>query len=151
MAIRGLAEIVILVDDLARMRDFYENVLALQRMNEETDVLRRTSPEAFAKTSEPYAFYRVRDEGGLHGDLFALFDAKARGRQPGEQAASRLEHIAFRIDLADFTTEKARLETLGLEVREKEFPFIRCRSLFFRDPEQNMIELVADDPSVSGG
>ncbi len=32
----------------------------------------------------------------------------------------------------------------------KEFPFIRCRSLFFRDPEQNMIELVADDPSVVG-
>jgi catechol 2,3-dioxygenase-like lactoylglutathione lyase family enzyme len=148
--IRGLAEIVILVDDLARMRDFYENVLGFRRMDEETDVLRGTSPESFANTDEPYAFYRIRDEGGLHGDLFALFDAKARGRQPGEQAASRLEHIAFRIDLADFAAEKARLESLGVEVREKEFPFIRCRSLFFQDPEQNTIELVADDPSVVG-
>ncbi len=150
MAIRGLAEIVILVDDLARMRDFYENVLGFRRMDDEMEVLRRTSPEAFKNTDEPYAFYRVRDEGGLHGDLFALFDAKARGREPGEQAVSRLEHIAFRIDLADFAAEKARLQSLGLEVREKEFPFVHCRSLFFQDPEQNMIELIADDPTVIG-
>ena len=150
MSIRGLAEIVILVDDLARMRDFYENVLGFRRMEDETEVLQRTSPEAFKDTDEPYAFYRIREEGGLHGDLFALFDAKARGRQPGEQAASRLEHIAFRIDLANLAAEKARLQSLGVDVWEKEFPFIRCRSLFFRDPEQNMIELVADDPSVFG-
>lgn len=146
MAIKGLAEVVILVDDLARMRDFYENVLRFRRID--MDVLRRTSPEAFQDTDEPYVFYRIREEGGLHGDLFALFEAKARGREPGEQAASRLEHIAFRIDLADFATEKVRLQSLDVEVWEKEFPFIHCRSLFFRDPERNMIELVADDPTV---
>lgn len=148
MPIRGLAEVAILVDDLARMRDFYENVLGFRRM--EMDVLQRTSPETFQNQNEPYAFYRIREEGGLHGDLFALFDAKARGRQPGVQAASRLEHIAFRIHLADFAAEKGRLQALGVEVWEKEFPFIHCRSLFFRDPEQNMIELVADDPTVIG-
>jgi catechol 2,3-dioxygenase-like lactoylglutathione lyase family enzyme len=148
VAIRGLAEVVILVDDLAHMRDFYEKVLGFRLM--EMDVLRRTSPDIFGNTDEPYAFYRIREEGGLHGDLFALFDAKSRGRQPGEQAASRLEHIAFRIDLADFAAEKGRLQALGIEVWEKEFPFIHCRSLFFRDPEQNMIELVADDPTVIG-
>jgi catechol 2,3-dioxygenase-like lactoylglutathione lyase family enzyme len=148
VAIRGLAEVVILVDDLALMRDFYEKVLRFRRM--EMEELQRTSPEAFKTTDEPYAFYRIREEGGLHGDLFALFNAKARGRQPGEQAASRLEHIAFRIDLADFAAEKARLQSLDIDVWEKEFPFIHCRSLFFRDPEQNMIELVADDPTVIG-
>jgi catechol 2,3-dioxygenase-like lactoylglutathione lyase family enzyme len=148
VAIKGLAEVVILVDDLARMRDFYEKVLRFRRMKMEE--LQRTSPEAFKTTDEPYAFYRIREEGGLHGDLFALFDAKARGREPGGQAASRLEHMAFRIDLADFAAEKFRLQSLGVDVWEKEFPFIHCRSLFFRDPEQNMIELVSDDPTVIG-
>jgi len=146
--IRGLAEVVILVDDLPRMREFYEDVLRFRPMA--MNVLRKTSPESFQNTGEPYTFYRVREEGGLHGDLFALFDAKARGREPGEPKASRLEHIAFRIDLADFAAEKVRLQSLGVEVWEKEFPFIRCRSLFLRDPEQNMIELVADDPTVIG-
>jgi catechol 2,3-dioxygenase-like lactoylglutathione lyase family enzyme len=64
--------VVILVDDLAHMRDFYEKVLGFRLM--EMDMLRRTSPDIFKNTDEPYAFYRIREEGGLHGDLFALFD-----------------------------------------------------------------------------
>jgi len=62
---------------------------------------------------------------------------------------SSLNHLAFEIDESDFTAEKQRLEALGLAVRVFDFPHMRAKGLFFKDPEGNLIELIchSSDPT----
>jgi catechol 2,3-dioxygenase len=59
-----------------------------------------------------------------------------------------VDHIAFEIDLADFESEKQRLEQQGISVTTAEHPWVHWRSLYISDPEGNMVEYVCFDPSV---
>ena len=61
---------------------------------------------------------------------------------------STLHHIALNIDLEDYESEMRRLEGLGLDVQASEPPWLRVRSLYFADPEGNLLELVCYDESV---
>ena len=59
-----------------------------------------------------------------------------------------LDHFALTIDLADYAAWRRRLEALGLDVLAKEQRGFFWRSLFFDDPEGNVVELVCYDESV---
>jgi hypothetical protein len=59
-----------------------------------------------------------------------------------------LHHIALNISLEDYETEKRRLERLGLKVRVIEHEWLRVRSLYFSDPEENMREFGCYDRRV---
>jgi catechol 2,3-dioxygenase-like lactoylglutathione lyase family enzyme len=135
--IKGLGEVSIRVQDLDRMQTFYEEVVGLQ-------VLRR---------DENFVFFKIAEGYGGHTQNLALFDANERNFLENKSnqlvsETSTLHHIALNIDLEDFYEEKKRLEGLGLRVQEDEHSWIHVRSLYFSDPEGNLLELVYFDEDL---
>ena len=135
--IKGLGEASIRVRDLDAMHRFYEDVVGLE-------VLRRGESSVFFKVAEGY---------GGHSQNLALFDAAERtflnNKSPClNQEQTTLHHIALNLALDDFESERLRLEGLGLKVHATEHGWLHVRSLYFTDPEENLIEFVAYDESV---
>jgi catechol-2,3-dioxygenase len=110
------------------MQDFYENVIGLEVMRRFPDVV----------------FFRIAQGHGGHTTILALF---ARGVEV-DQERTTLDHLAFTIDIADYATEQKRLNALGVDAKPKVFDWTGWRSLFLRDPEGNVVELVCRDPSL---
>jgi catechol 2,3-dioxygenase-like lactoylglutathione lyase family enzyme len=135
--IKGLGEVSIRVKNLDAMHKFYEEVVGL-------DVLSRDVSFVFFKIAEGY---------GGHSQNLALFDAtnrtfletKSLELSPGQ---TTLHHVAFNISLEDFETERMRLEGLGLKVQATEHAWLHVRSLYFADPEGNLLEFVCYDERV---
>ena len=132
-AVRGLGEIALRVGDLESMARFYEEVVGLELM--------RRFPNA--------VFFRIAEGFGGHTQILALFDRNAMpGYQGLDPKKTTLDHLAFEIPLEDYENEKRRIEEKGVSVRTQEFGWVHWRSLFFHDPEQNLVELVCYDESV---
>lgn len=135
--IKALGEVSIRVKDLDAMSKFYEEVVDLE-------VLRRDPSFVFFTISAGYAG---------HPQVLNLFHASNRGflESKSEQLnsdQSTLHHIAFNIALEDYESEKERLEVLGVSVRPTVHEWLHVRSLYFNDPEGNLLELVCYDESV---
>ena len=96
------------------------------------------------REGDGYVFFRVADAVEGHPQALVLFDREV----VVSPVASTLDHIAFAIDLEDYTERRRQLEESGLEVTAKTFPFFHWRSLFVSDPEGNRVEFVCYDPSV---
>lgn len=137
--IKALGEIVLRVKNLQRMQEFYENVIGLE-------ILQRFKDNVFFKVAPGY---------GGHTQVLGLFDESVPLNHRSHTLAginaqaSSLHHIAFTISLADFASEKERLEQLGLQVETREHEWTHWRSLYIPDPEGNLIELVWNDESVT--
>ena len=135
--VKGLGEVSIRVSDLDVMQKFYTDVVGLE-------VLRRDEGFVFFKIAEGYAG---------HSQNLALFAAnnldflepKSRELSPEK---TTLHHIAFNIALEDYRTEQLRLEGLGLKVVATEHAWLHVRSLYFPDPEENLLEFVCYDAGV---
>ena len=98
-------------------------------------------------------FFKIAEGYGGHTQNLALFDATNRMflETKSEQvspAETTLHHIALNIALEDFESEKRRLEGLGLKVNATEHEWLHVRSLYFPDPEGNLLEFVCYDASV---
>ena len=135
--IKGLGEVSIRVKNLDAMHKFYEEVVGLE-------VLRR---------DESFVFFKIAEGYGGHTQNLALFDASNRMflEAKSEQLSldqSTLHHIALNIALEDFEAEKRRLEGLGLKVNATVHEWLHVRSLYFPDPEGNLLEFVCYDASV---
>lgn len=135
--IKGLGEVSIRVKDLNSMHKFYEEVVGLE-------VLRRDPSFVFYKIAEGYAG---------HPQVVNLFDATNRGfleyKSPQlNPDQTTLHHVAFNIALEDYEVEKKRLEGLGVKVRAVVHEWLHVRSLYFADPEGNLLELVCHDENV---
>ncbi len=135
--IKGLGEVSIRVKDLDAMHTFYEDVVGL-------DVLKR---------DEGFVFFKIAEGYGGHSQNLALFDATNRVFLESKSLElspeqTTLHHIALNISLDDYDTEKRRLEGLGLKVQATEHAWLHVRSLYFADPEGNMLELVCYDEGV---
>ena len=127
-AVKSLGEIALRVNNLQQMLRFYRDVLGLE-------VLGGFSNAALLKVADGY---------GGHTQVLGLFDRSA----PVGAEHTTVDHIAFTIALADYESERRRLEALGLNVEVKEHEWVKWRSLYFHDPEGNEIELVCFDPSL---
>jgi catechol-2,3-dioxygenase len=127
-AVRSLGEVALRVNDLGVMRRFYEEVVGLELMREFPGI----------------AFFRLGAGHGGHTTILALFDRQAH---VGVEQTT-LDHFAFTIDIADYQSEKHRLENAGLHVRTVVFDWVGWRSLFFQDPEGNTVEFVCRDPAL---
>ena len=135
--VQALGEVSIRVKNLAAMDRFYEQVVGLE-------VLRRDKSFVFYKIAEGYAG---------HPQILALFDASNRDfletrslqLNPDE---TTLHHVALNIALEDFETEKKRLEGLGLALVAAVHEWLHVRSLYFHDPEGNLLEFVCHYESV---
>jgi catechol-2,3-dioxygenase len=130
MVSKSLGEIALRVNDLQKMRAFYEDVVGLKLLNDKI-------PGAI--------FLKVADAVEGHPQFLALFD---RSVEVGPERTT-LDHFAFLIDLSDYESEKRRLEELGIDVFPKVFPEPKWRAIFFYDPEGNLVEFVCYDPEVA--
>jgi catechol 2,3-dioxygenase-like lactoylglutathione lyase family enzyme len=135
--IKGLGEVSLRVQDLEVMQKFYEDVVGLE-------VIRR---------DESFVFVKVADGNGGHAQNLALFEAAERDFLESKSTQlspeqTTLHHIALIISLQDYEAERRRLEGLGLRVRVTEHAWLHVRSLYFADPEGNLLELVCLDEGV---
>lgn len=128
VAVHGLAEIALRVNDLGAMSTFYQRVLGLEPLGE--------FPHA--------VLLRVADGFEGHTQVLGLFDR----RLPVSAERGTVDHLAFAVAGRDMAAWRRRLEQLGLEVEAREHAWIGWRSLYFRDPEDNEVELVCYDSEV---
>ena len=135
--IKGLGEVSIRVNGLDLMHKFYEDVIGLE-------LLRREERYAFSKIAEGY---------GGHTQNLALFDAselsfiESKSNQLSQEMTT-LHHIALNVSLDDFESERIRLEGLRIEVRATIHEWLHVRSLYFSDPEGNLLEFVCYDENI---
>ena len=153
--VTGVAEIVLSVVDLPRMRAFYEEVLGFELLSQ---ACHETGPEPDPEGDPTIAFLTIREtETPLgrngHPELFVLIDyrrhAFAKARFDGhDPRRSTLNHLAFEIPIERYEAERQRLEALGLQPRPTVFDGMSARALFFEDPEGNTLELICHDPEL---
>jgi catechol-2,3-dioxygenase len=135
--IKALGEVSMRVKNLDSMHRFYEEVVGLE-------VLRR---------EESFVFFKIAEGYDGHSQVLALFDATDRYLLENKSLdlnpqGSTLHHIALNISLEDYESEKMRLQGLGLKVQAIDHAWLHVRSLYFYDPEGNMLELVCYDERV---
>lgn len=131
--IQGLAEIALRVADLDTMQQFYAEVIGLTLM----------------RRFENSAFFRIAEGVGGHTQILALFDrSSVAGSQPPEIESSTVDHLAFGINVEDFESEVTRLRATGRKVTTTEHAWVQWRSMYVRDPEGNLVELVCFDASI---
>lgn len=123
-AIRSLDYVILLCDDLEKMKCFYRDVFGFDLEDEDPGL---------------WVGFRV---GALYLGL------RPRGRQydgPGIPEDSAAVQISFRLPPADVDAAYEDLKTHGIEVIER--PTSQDwthRTLFLHDPEHNIIEIYAD-------
>jgi catechol-2,3-dioxygenase len=128
-AVKALGEVALRVNDLERVKRFYQEVLGFEVLSEfPTGALLKIAP----------------GHAG-HTQVLGLFDRSVSV----DQERTTVDHIAFTIGLPDYDSERKRLETLGLNVETKEHEWVKWRSLYFHDPEGNQVELVCYDENLS--
>jgi len=135
--IKGLGEVSIRVKDLDLMHKFYEDVIGLELLRRE----------------ESYAFFKIAEGYAGHTQVLAIFDARERSFIESKstqlsQEMTTLHHIALNVSLQDFEPERIRLESLGIDVRATTHEWLHVRSLYFSDPEGNLLEFVCYDENV---
>ena len=126
MVEKRLGEFALKTPNMEAMRQFYEEVIGLE-------VIRAEDAFVFLKVAEGFAG---------HTAVIALF----RGESEAEKTT--VHHIAFSIALEDFEPERARLESLGLDISLSTHGWVQWRSLYVNDPDDNLVEFVAFDPSI---
>jgi fosfomycin resistance protein FosX len=128
--VRGLSHITFIVRDLDRMEALLAAVLGARRVYDSGDATFSTSRERFF----------------LLGDAPGDADAPAPiwiAIMEGEPLPSRTyNHVAFKIDEADFEEKLAAIRALGLDVRESR-PRVEGegRSIYFHDHDNHLFEL----------
>ena len=138
-AIKGVGETVLRVKDLERMTRFYQKVLCLE--------LYKVLPDR--------VYFKINEGNDCHTQLLGLcseevpFPFTRARRATIEQASTTLHHFALEIDSGHFDSELARLQSADCEMVLDDHPDRQCRSMYLRDPELNVIELLCYDPSVT--
>jgi catechol 2,3-dioxygenase-like lactoylglutathione lyase family enzyme len=125
--VRGLAEVVLNVHDMATSLAFYRDLLGL----------RVISPPEMTNP----VFLRA---GAANEDLPAMVVLVQIPAGSGEFATPRtLHHLALAIDAAGFDRTMAELRNRGFTVRTGQHPVIPSRTMYVDDPDGNEVELIA--------
>jgi catechol 2,3-dioxygenase-like lactoylglutathione lyase family enzyme len=130
--LNGLLEASLFVENLPKARDFYQQVVGLEKLRE----------------SEAGCVFVVA-KGQL---LLLISDEKARvssktlgGEVPpclcGVGESLGAGHIAFSVAESELDAWRARLESQGVEVLSEVAWEGGARSLYFRDPDGHLLEL----------
>ena len=154
--ITGIAEIVLSVADLPKMRDFYVSVMGFSLQSE---ACHDQGTEATPGGKPTISFLVMRESTtplGRHGhpEMLVLIDYRrhvfAKARFKGHDIdRSTLNHLAFEIPPDTYDAHEERLQQMGLAPRRVVFPAMSARALFFEDPEGNELELICHDARQS--
>jgi catechol 2,3-dioxygenase-like lactoylglutathione lyase family enzyme len=128
-SIQGLAEVVLLVQDMQASLHFYAEVLGL----------RLVSPPDFKGPK----FLQAGGGAAYITNTIVLVPTKA-GTPPYAPPQS-LHHIGLQIDGDAFDAEVARLQGLGYEVRFGKHPLFPSRTAYVTDPDGNEVELISPE------
>jgi catechol 2,3-dioxygenase-like lactoylglutathione lyase family enzyme len=130
MNVQAVIETAIYVDDLDQTEIFYRDVLGLPVQGKEPG---------------RHVFFRVGASSVL---LAFLAEATLKGDQLPAHGAKGPGHFALGIDAGDLDAWKQRLRDKGVGI-EKEIEWPRGgKSVYFRDPAGNSVELVT--PGIWG-
>jgi catechol 2,3-dioxygenase-like lactoylglutathione lyase family enzyme len=130
--VRGILETPLYVEDLEASQSFYERVIGC------TGVV-----------FEGGRLHALRVPGG---DILLLFKRGAStkpsdtpgGRIPPHDGSGQ-NHIAFEMQLEDMDTWRQHLRTLDIPVESEVHWPTKGHSIYFRDPDGHLIELVTRD------
>jgi catechol 2,3-dioxygenase-like lactoylglutathione lyase family enzyme len=75
------------------------------------------------------------------GGTFLAIAYWAKGSDASRQPAITVDHFAFRVDRATYEGARAELDAQGVVIDHESDHGI-CRSLYFRDPDGHLVELV---------
>lgn len=119
--IQGIDHVALAVRDVERAAKWYQDVLGLLRMHEDT------------WGSFPAMV-------GAGGTSLALFPVQGDdpGDPPGKNVIT-MRHIAFRVDRANFEKAKSDLRHRGIEIESQDHEI--AHSIYFRDPDGHEIEI----------
>ena len=117
-----VVETSVYVKDLRRAHVFYEDVLGLEVVEAEGD------RHVFLKAGKSMLLL-FRTERTLEGTKLP------------SHGASGSQHFALQIEGVDYDAWKARLMKKGIKV-EQEVTWDGSRSIYFRDPDGNLVELI---------
>ena len=126
-SIRGLAETVLMVQDMQASLAFYRDLLGLQVI----------SPVDFKGS----VFLQAGTGRAYITNMIVLAPAKAE--TPPFAKPQTLHHIGFEVDGETFDAEVARFQSLGIEVRDGKHPLFPSRTVYITDPDGNEVELIA--------
>ena len=130
MKIQAVVETAIYVDDLDEVEDFYRDVLGLQVLGKEPG---------------RHVFFQVGEASVL---LAFLAEATLKGDPLPPHGATGPGHFALGIKAESFDGWRKLLERHGIAI-EKEVAWPKGgKSIYFRDPAGNLVELVT--PGVWG-
>lgn len=147
-AVLGVAEVVLNVDDLPGMREFYTQVLGFALHSEASMESETPDPQGIP-TICFLTIAEVESPLGRNGhpQLLALIDFQRHvfAKRFGEKSVSGspLNHLAFEISPSAYPVYLRHLEQHQLSVTPVEFPNMHAKALFFDDPEGNRLELIA--------
>jgi catechol 2,3-dioxygenase len=136
---RGLGEVVLRVRNMVRAVAFYRDVLGLTVLRTFDDRI------TFLKIDSGF-------EG--HERVVGLFHAEEPSNRVGtawktpDPSAPTLHHFALEIPLSEYESTLKALTGAGLTPNTQEHRWIGWRSIYITDPDGNVVELVAVDPSI---
>jgi catechol 2,3-dioxygenase-like lactoylglutathione lyase family enzyme len=129
MAMRGLAEIVLMVQDVERSVRFYRDTLGLRVIS---------PPELKGPT-----FLQVGEASDGVPQQIVLAPRPADAPElPPRNAHRSLHHIGIEVAPGDFEPERERLRGLGFEIRTGQHPFLPVEAFYIDDPDGNEVEIV---------
>jgi len=123
--IRGLVEVVLVVEDIDRSVAFYRDTLGLVPIS---------PPEL------PVKFLRIGPQGMGVPQQVVLIPRRLAAEQPLVRTRA-LHHIGLEVAPEDFLSERERLTGLGFEIRGGEHPFMPVDAFYLDDPDGNEIEI----------
>jgi catechol-2,3-dioxygenase len=121
--VKGIAEIVLNVRDVAGSLKFYQEVLGLEIIGQPGPV-----------------FLRAGDPAVSIPQMIVLVPLPAN---TADFVTPRtLHHLALELAPNDFDSEEQRLTELGYEIRYGQHPVISSRTMYVDDPDGNEVEFI---------
>jgi catechol 2,3-dioxygenase-like lactoylglutathione lyase family enzyme len=123
--IRGLVEVVLVVEDIERSVAFYCDALGMEQI----------SPPDL-----PMKFLRIGPRRAGIPQQVVLIPRQLAAQQPLVRTRA-LHHIGLEVAPEDYASERERLAGLGFELRGGKHPFMPVEAFYLDDPDGNEIEI----------